>query len=998
MGKLKSHKTVEEIAKKHKVEPSFIENQLKVGISIEKEHTTDNKIATDIALQHLDEFPDYYTRLKKMESNSKNEKSVFLNSVKELEEELKKLKDTSYNSIDKLMRRIMKKYNMTAKELHNAFVDKHKETPDDWIKSIKEGTLHHWFKGSKSKDGKPGWVQSDGSPCANEPGETKTPKCFSSARLSQLKSKGKKGKSLISSAVRRKREKDPNQQDKSSGASPTMVRTFAKHKKDPNYIEAEPKLKEEMEITEAQKDKPSKGSGKKDACYHKVKSKYSVFPSAYACVPEQTSKALTRDGWKNVNQLNVGVEIMTYNINTDELEFKPILNLYRYKNAKTKVIQSGNTGFVFESTENHKWVVKLPKVKGKHPQKYNRIADKTLMETEDLLTNKSNKHLVVSAPYNGGEEIIKNKIFKYGDNWVKYILDITKEQRQSWLFSAIIYDGNQKKVERLIENKNNIDELNWSFTSPRDKQSFEFKQKDIMHRDAFLLSAFLNSGLVTWKKITNNNIYSCNYTSNKRFKNIKNFKLIGENIQDVWCPETGNSTWVMMQETNDRGIITITGNSGALVQCRKKGASNWGTSKEENEMDLNKSSVLESSELRYCPKCKKNETREECAYGSKYWDKYATPPKKYSKESKDHEYSMARSQLSTITSAAQRLKKKMKGEGNIEAWVQSKITKAADYLDTAADYIDSGEHDVEESISFDIGPQHNKNKKREKIRKLAKGGATEGERQAAFNKLGKTPELPNVRKEEKLVDKILDETCWPGYKRKKGTKKYSTGSCVKSENVSIEDANGNTFAEVIDIVKPGPIKGFKSQIDEVTRLQSQSGNVIAIVLNWRGKYYSLKMFFPQVKLPSRNDINAELQKVYPGSKVVTHSVSEIQPGQPLIQAFGPQGGSSAKPGPNINYIKPMGEEVEFNEDWQKVNRKDKTDGLSQKAVDAYKRENPGSNLQTAVTEKNPKGKRASRRKAFCRRMTGMRSKLTSSKTARDPDSRINKALRRWRCN
>ena len=85
------------------------------------------------------------------------------------------------------------------------------------------------------------------------------------------------------------------------------------------------------------------------------------------------------------------------------------------------------------------------------------------------------------------------------------------------------------------------------------------------------------------------------------------------------------------------------------------------------------------------------------------------------------------------------------------------------------------------------------------------------------------------------------------------------------------------------------------------------------------------------------------------------------------------------------------------EDWQKVNRKDKTDGLSQKAVDAYRRENPGSKLQTAVTEKKPKGKRAARRKSFCSRMKGMKKRLTSAKTANDPDSRINKALRRWNC-
>ena len=91
------------------------------------------------------------------------------------------------------------------------------------------------------------------------------------------------------------------------------------------------------------------------------------------------------------------------------------------------------------------------------------------------------------------------------------------------------------------------------------------------------------------------------------------------------------------------------------------------------------------------------------------------------------------------------------------------------------------------------------------------------------------------------------------------------------------------------------------------------------------------------------------------------------------------------------------EEEVVEEDWQKVNRQDKTDGLSPAAVKAYRRENPGSKLQTAVTEKNPKGKRAARRKSFCSRMSGMKKRLTSAKNARDPDSPINKALRRWNC-
>jgi hypothetical protein len=89
--------------------------------------------------------------------------------------------------------------------------------------------------------------------------------------------------------------------------------------------------------------------------------------------------------------------------------------------------------------------------------------------------------------------------------------------------------------------------------------------------------------------------------------------------------------------------------------------------------------------------------------------------------------------------------------------------------------------------------------------------------------------------------------------------------------------------------------------------------------------------------------------------------------------------------------------VPVKEDWNKINKQDKTDGLSQKAVNAYRRENPGSKLKTAVTEKNPTGKRASRRQSFCSRMGGMKKRLTNPENARDPDSPINKALRRWNC-
>jgi len=87
--------------------------------------------------------------------------------------------------------------------------------------------------------------------------------------------------------------------------------------------------------------------------------------------------------------------------------------------------------------------------------------------------------------------------------------------------------------------------------------------------------------------------------------------------------------------------------------------------------------------------------------------------------------------------------------------------------------------------------------------------------------------------------------------------------------------------------------------------------------------------------------------------------------------------------------------------WQRKEGKNPAGGLNQKGVDSYRRENPGSKLQMAVTTKpsklKPGSKAANRRKSFCARMGGMKKRLTSAETARDPDSRINKALRKWNC-
>ena len=186
--------------------------------------------------------------------------------------------------------------------------------------SISEGSLHKWFKGSKSKDGKKGWVNvvTGGTCASDEPGEG-TPKCVSSSKRASMT------KAERLSASRRKKKADPNQQQKSGAAKPTYVRTDSKKKMNEDKVlktvakelagaskmhkgqseKIKKHLKDMKRVDEAcwkgyrakgmkkkgdrlvpncvkEEDKKGKGSGTKDACYHKVKASAKVWPSAYA--------------------------------------------------------------------------------------------------------------------------------------------------------------------------------------------------------------------------------------------------------------------------------------------------------------------------------------------------------------------------------------------------------------------------------------------------------------------------------------------------------------------------------------------------------------------------------------------------------------------------------------------------------------------------------------------------------------------------------------------
>ena len=149
------------------------------------------------------------------------------------------------------------------------------------FKSFTEGTksgdssLHDWFSKSKSSDGKAGWVQLGGryagKSCAKQPGQTTKPKCGSSQMAANMSDKEE------DAAARRKREQDPNP---NRSGKPINVPTEGKRKMKESLDEYIAKgecpecggvMISENELTEV-----------KDACYHKVKSRYSVFPSAYA--------------------------------------------------------------------------------------------------------------------------------------------------------------------------------------------------------------------------------------------------------------------------------------------------------------------------------------------------------------------------------------------------------------------------------------------------------------------------------------------------------------------------------------------------------------------------------------------------------------------------------------------------------------------------------------------------------------------------------------------
>ena len=488
--------------------------------------------------------------------------------------------------------------------------------------------------------------------------------------------------------------------------------------------------------------------------------------------------------------------------------------------------------------------------------------------------------------------------------------------------------------------------------------------------------------------------------------------------------------------------------------------------------------------------------------------------KKMSEEKKDHEYSMARSELKTVTNAVKRLQKKMgkKGEGNLQAWVQSKITKAADYIDTAADYVTNEEtKSGDQGLRDWFGKSKSSDGKKGWVQlggkwagkpcarqpgqtstpkcgssKMAANLSAEEEESARRRKNRQDPNQPeksgaakptNVKTEEMNIQEVKDkpgkgsgkkDACYNKVKSRYSVwpSAYASGALVKCRKVgaanwgnkteSVEFSNWRddfkaTEYEFIDLIKPEEIgegrtvSGVRDS-EAITRNKrrreetQKKPRLRRGEMRWKnaqGEWVSNKdpkitsVFenSSEIEIPS-GDIKKLVKKAV---KRIDYDVDgdvdaqdkvEKKTGEYGEQLPTPYGkfrtGDSKKVKVKKEQFSDWRSQIaeshcnckcgkdpcmtcgkschkQVKEDWQKVNKSDRTDGMSPAAVKAYRRENPGSKLKTAVTgDPKPGSKDAKRRKSFCARSKGQQDmhNIDCSKT---PDKPVCKARRRWKC-
>ena len=256
----------------------------------------------------------------------------------------------------------------------------------------------------------------------------------------------------------------------------------------------------------------------------------------------------------------------------------------------------------------------------------------------------------------------------------------------------------------------------------------------------------------------------------------------------------------------------------------------------------------------------------------------------------------------------------------------------------------------------------------------------------------------------KTFKELMAERCWPGYKPAPGKKAYAKGSCVKEEVEQIDEISKETAGKYLTAPQGKGANKYKVSSDKsvypnIETMSKHSTNVRRALKRSEGSslykkpdYYKEEESLDEKMISVRNAVGKTL-KVASQFKdtYVKHGYKPV-PGTRMEDYEEDDGALTEDQLKQIEEGSPA---------WQRKEGKNPEGGLNRKGVASYRAEHPGSKLSTAVTTKPSKlkagSKAANRRKSFCARMGGMKRRLTSAKTARDPDSRINKALRKWNC-
>ena len=131
--------------------------------------------------------------------------------------------------------------------------------------------------------------------------------------------------------------------------------------------------------------------------------------------------------------------------------------------------------------------------------------------------------------------------------------------------------------------------------------------------------------------------------------------------------------------------------------------------------------------------------------------------------------------------------------------------------------------------------------------------------------------------------------CYDSKKCKKIPSGYHVGArgyLEQDEENGKKNGNGNGTNGHSNGNGNGSNGGNGGGVSESTYLPRRTGNIIDVYVGWRGKGYMIKMFFPQIKKPSRREVLDQVRKVYPGAQLWSYQVSNYDPGEPLLQTGG----------------------------------------------------------------------------------------------------------------